>query len=95
MTLATPKIKAEFQGKLDPKGQSIAGTWKQLGKTWPLTLTKMAAPDPKPTLWEGKLKAGVSELRIVVQGHEEGRRHLPRHARQPRPGRQGDQDRLT
>ena len=76
LTLTLKQINGSFAGKIDEKGETIAGKWSQNGETWPLTLNRvdpakakaMAIPKEFEGLWEGKLAAGAGiELRVVLQ----------------------------
>ncbi len=67
IAIAVPIIKGVYEGKLDAKGEQFTGTWKQGGKDYPVKLSKMTAPEPTPEIWEGKLKLGVMEVRLVAR----------------------------
>jgi hypothetical protein len=72
-------IGAEFNGTVN--GTEIDGTWKQLGKSWPLTLKRAAADDGSvaesvsyyhagqddlPGHWKGTLGMGGAKLRLEL-----------------------------
>ncbi len=40
-----PALDADFQGTLNPDGTAISGTFKQIGKSFPMTFTKTDNPD--------------------------------------------------
>ncbi|HXR07821.1 MAG TPA: hypothetical protein VN765_10860 [Candidatus Acidoferrum sp.] len=71
-----------YEGKVDPAGKQMSGTWKQAGLNLPLTLQWTATPDKIPELmtpsdyqagpgaqgaWQGTLQAGPTSLRLRLR----------------------------
>jgi hypothetical protein len=83
---ALPAIGSDFQGALSADGTEMDGQWKQLNKSYPLTLKKTTAPDsfapmtaddyaPKADSdlqgeWSGELKDGKATLHVNLMVSE-------------------------
>jgi hypothetical protein len=71
LTFEMKNLDAKFDGKLNAAGTEAAGTFTQRGQSFPMTLKKSDAPSAgaKPAaneqVWEGKLKVGLVQLRMV------------------------------
>ena len=72
----TTKHGATYEGKLNREETEVVGTWKQRGKSYPLSLGRfdpskiIMVPIPKELegIWEGKLKiSGGIELRLALK----------------------------
>jgi hypothetical protein len=55
-----------FSGTMNEAGDEIQGEWKQGPASLPLTLKRDDAALVFPEIWEGTLRAGPAELRLVV-----------------------------
>lgn len=81
--LAQPALDADYQATLNPDGTELSGTFSQLKKTYPLTLTRTATPDAVVTItadqavprqnsdlqgqWQGTLAPGGVTLRLNLR----------------------------
>lgn len=64
------EVGGSFEGKVAADGATIEGKWKQGGMELPLVLKKGAEPSAPAELkgaWEGTLKAGGADLRLVLR----------------------------
>ncbi len=83
---ALPAIDSDFQAVLSADGTEMDGKWKQLNKSYPLTLKKTAAPDSFAAMtaddyapradsdlqgeWSGALKVGKATLHLNLMVSE-------------------------
>ncbi len=65
-----PSIMGSFYGTVDEQFKTITGTWKQGGMSLPLVLSEKTDGETKENffaIWQGKLKTGAAELRLVFR----------------------------
>ena len=70
VTLGIALLKGEFQGRFSDDGSKIEGKWTQ-GKSFDLILSPEKTSAKPDQMWEGTLKFGGMELRVVLNLFED------------------------
>ena len=58
-------LRGSFSGTMNEAGDEIQGDWKQGPANLPITFKRDEAALVFPEIWEGKLKAGPTQLRLI------------------------------
>ena len=68
LVFAVAAVKAFYDGKVDPGGAAIRGTWTQNGQQFPLDLKRptLVKPTDIDGLWSGTLDLGEHKFRLVL-----------------------------
>jgi hypothetical protein len=65
-----PSLRATYLGRLDRDGSSTGGDLTQLGKTFPLTFTRVASSGADTSVLDSrKIDVGGHSLSLLIGGH--------------------------
>ena len=75
LVFAVVAAKGFYDGKIQPGGSAIQGTWTQGGQQLPLEFKRVTAPTDVDGLWTTTLDLGEHKLRLVLHINRDGKNY--------------------